>query len=137
MASSVARVSKEDVNVADRDRPIAAHPHRWKWLLAGLVQGLVIAAALFAFLRGWRRDFHVPFTFATDGLFYLMQSKSTADNGWWWFNPMIGAPFGLDQLAFPANSNVNQLVVWLASRLMPNAPTAINLSWIAIVVMSG
>src|SRR5262245_16456312 len=66
-----------------------------------------------------------------------MQSKSTVDNGWWWFNPMVGAPFGLDELAFPANSNVDQLVVWLVSRVVPDALTAINLAWIAIVVLSG
>ena len=42
-----------------------------------------------------------------------MQSKSTIDNGWWWFNPMLGAPFGLDELAFPANSNVDQAIVWV------------------------
>ena len=50
-----------------------------------------------------------------------MQSKSTVDNGWWWFNPMLGAPFGLDELAFPANSNVDQAIVWAVSRFVRNA----------------
>jgi phosphoglycerol transferase len=128
---------KQGVNVVAADSKIALQRYPWKGLLAGLGQAVVIAASLFVFLRGWRRDIHVPFTFATDGLFYLMQSKSTVDNGWWWFNPMVGAPFGLDQLAFPANSNVDQLVVWMVSRLVPDALAAINLSWVLIVVMSG
>ena len=96
-------------------------------LALATVQALLIGVALYVFLRGWRRDFHVPLSFWGDGLFYFMQSKSTVDNGWWWFNPRIGSPFGVDELAFPANSNVDQLIVWAVSRVIPDALTAINL----------
>ena len=72
---------------------------------------------MYVYLRGWRRDFTVPFGFSIDSLFYLMQAKSTVDNGWWWFNPMVGAPLGLDELAFPANGNVDQAIVWIVSRV--------------------
>ena len=79
----------------------------------------------------------MPLSSWADALNYLMQSKSTVDNGWWWFNPMVGAPFGLHQLAFPANSNVDQLIVWAVSRIVPDALTAINFSWVLMIVLSG
>jgi phosphoglycerol transferase len=79
----------------------------------------------------------VPLWFSIDSLFYLMQAKSTIDNGWWWFNPRVGAPFGLDQLAFPANGNVDQVIVWLASVPISDALTAINVAWMVMVVLSG
>jgi len=103
----------------------------------GVGQALLIGAALYVYLHGWRRAIGVPFNFFFDGLFYLMQAKSTIDNGWWWFNPMIGAPFGLDELAFPANGNVDQLIVWIVSRFIHNPLAAINVSWVAMVMVSG
>jgi len=106
-------------------------------LVLALIQANVIGGSLFLYLRGWRRDFHVPLGFTIDSLFYLMQAKSTVDNGWWWFNPMVGAPFGLDELAFPANGNVDQAIVWTVSRFLADAITAINLTWLVMVVLSG
>jgi phosphoglycerol transferase len=102
-----------------------------------LVQPVLIAASLFVYLQGWRRDFRVPLWFSIDSLFYLMQAKSTIDNGWWWFNPRLGVPFGLDNLAFPANGNVDQAIVWLASVPIANALAAINAAWMLMVVLSG
>jgi phosphoglycerol transferase len=116
---------------------LPARSRAWRGLAAAGLQALLIGAALYGFLHGWRRDFHVPLSFWFDGLFYFMQSKSTVDNGWWWFNPMLGSPFGLDQLAFPANSNVDQLIVWAVSRVVPDALTAINLSWVLLIALSG
>ncbi len=102
-----------------------------------LVQAVTIAILLHVLFEGWKRDLGVPIGFATDSLWYLMQSKSTVDNGWWWWNPRLGAPFGLDQLAYPANSTVDQALVWLVSRVVPDVMTAVNLTWAAIVVLSG
>jgi phosphoglycerol transferase len=122
-------------------RSQSSHGPNVSWLFRELqfYVGLaaVIAAVLFLFLRGWKRDFHVPVGFGSDSLLALMQSKSTVDNGWWWFNPMIGAPDGLNQLAFPANSNVDQAIVWVVSRIVSDPLTAINLAWMAMVVLSG
>ena len=43
-------------------------------------------------LGGRGRDFHVPVTFSADALEYLMQTKGTIENGWWWVHPRLGAP---------------------------------------------
>ena len=50
---------------------------------------------------------------------------------------MLGAPFGLDELAFPANNNIDQAVVWAVSRPMRNAAAAINMAWLLMLVLSG
>lgn len=102
-----------------------------------LLQGALILATMYVYLRGWRRDFSVPFGFSIDSLFYLMQAKGTVDNGWWWFNPLVGAPQGLDELAFPANGNVDQAIVWMASLFVSDPLSAINFAWLAMVAVSG
>ena len=102
-----------------------------------MAQALLIASCLYVFLEGWQRDLRIPFDFSTDALFYLMQSKSTVDNGWWWFNPMLGAPTGLNALAFPSNSNADQAIVWAISRVVPHAVRSMNLAWLLMVILSG
>lgn len=100
-------------------------------------QILLIAVLLFVYLRGWDRDFTVPLRFSRDSLSAGMQSKSTVDNGWWWFNPRVGAPFGLDELQYPADSNVDQVIVWVISRGVHDWATAGNLAWFVMVILSG
>lgn len=102
-----------------------------------LVQAVVIAFALYILLEGWHRDIGIPLAFSSDTLWYLMQSKSTVDNGWWWWNPRLGAPYGLDEVAFPSNSTVDQALVWVISRFVPDAFAAVNLTWALVVVLSG
>jgi hypothetical protein len=105
------------------------------WLGAG--QALFIAVSLFALFRGWQRELRFPLAFSSDTLWFLMQSKSTVDNGWWWSNPRLGAPFGLEVLAYPSNSNVDQAIVWAVSRVVTNAIASVNLAWAIMVVLSG
>jgi len=102
-----------------------------------LGQALLIAASLYLLLGGWHRDIRVPLKFSSDSLWFLMQSKSTVDNGWWWSNSRLGAPFALDELAYPSNSNVDQAIVWAVSRFVPDATAAVNLAWAIMVILSG
>src|SRR5262245_17611118 len=90
-----------------------------------LTQSLLIALALFVMCDGWQRDFRVPLGFVSDSLWYLAQAKSTVDSGWWWWNPRLGAPYGLDEVSFPSNSTVDQAVVWVVSRFVTDAFAAI------------
>jgi phosphoglycerol transferase len=50
---------------------------------------------------------------------------------------MLGAPFTFDALAFPANSNVDQAIVWVVARFVRNAMAAVNVAWMIMVVLSG
>jgi phosphoglycerol transferase len=103
----------------------------------GVAQVVVTGASLYFYLGGGRRDWRVPLHFSLDSLIALMQSKSTFDNGWWWFNPMLGAPFGLDSVAFPMNGNVDQAIVWLTSWFVNDAVATTNIAWAVMVVLSG
>lgn len=102
-----------------------------------LTQALLIVVCLYVFLHGWQRDIRVPLRFSVDSLPALMQSKSTLDNGWWWSNPMLGAPYALDERAFPNNSNVDQALVWMAGQGTRNIAAATTLAWTMMVVLSG
>jgi phosphoglycerol transferase len=122
---------------AERQRSQGLSRPALRSALIGLGQALFIAALLYVFLDGRHRDIRVPLHFSSDALLAIAQSKSTSDNGWWWFNPRLGAPHGFDALAFPANSNVDQGIVWAVSRFVPNALAAVNLSWGLMVMLSG
>src|SRR5215831_6094683 len=89
-----------------------------KSVAIALGQALLIAASLYLLLGASHRDLRVPLKFSSDSLWFLMQSKSTVDNGWWWSNSRLGAPFALDELAYPSNSNVDQAIVWAVSRFV-------------------
>jgi phosphoglycerol transferase len=115
--------SEQDAGVRDRSLPI--------------LQVVLITALLFVFIKGWRHDLHVPIRFSSDALVFLMQSKSTLDNGWWWSNPMLGAPFEFHALAFPANTNLDQVIIWLVSRFTSSVGLCINVAWMIMVVLSG
>jgi hypothetical protein len=110
------------------------------WLSAAgmaLGQAILIAAALYLFIGGWKRDLGVPLGFSSDTLWFLMQSKSTLDNGWWWSNPRLGAPFAFDALAYPSNSNVDQSIVWMVGRFVSQPAAVVTLAWTITVVLSG
>lgn len=132
------------VRVANRS-PLVTPEHTvgaaWRPAVRGcaivVAHALFIAAILYLLLGAWHRDIHVPLTFSSDSLWYLMQSKSTVQGGWWWSNQHLGAPFVLDELAYPSNSNVDQAVVWAISRLVPDALAAVNVTWALLVVVSG
>jgi hypothetical protein len=114
--------------------------HRSALRGAPIVLGQAILTTVvlyYFFLGGLSRDLRVPFELSSDSLQALMQSKSTLDNGWWWSNPMLGAPFTFDALAFPANSNVDQAIVWVAGRFVRNPMAAVNAAWMIMVVLSG
>jgi len=113
---------------------------RRRWLiLAGMVGGqlLTIGVTCFIALGGTKRDFRVPFLFESDALVFLEQVKSTIDNGWWWLNPRIGMPHGLNQLLWPSNTNVDQAIVWLVSWLSYGAGTTINGTWMMMLALAG
>jgi phosphoglycerol transferase len=129
----------------ERSTPVSPaddSPPRHRSALRGasivLGQAILTAVVLYFFvLDGRHRDIRVPFHFSIDTLQALMQSKSTLDNGWWWSNSMLGAPFTFDALAFPANSNVDQAIVWVVGRFIGNPLAAVNVAWMVMVVLSG
>jgi phosphoglycerol transferase len=118
-------------------RPVAIDKTLRLNILTALGQASLIGIILFVALEGWRRDFYVPLVFSSDSLVVLMQTKSTMDHGWWWSNPMLSAPSTFHALAFPANANVDQFIVFLISRFTHSVGLCINLAWICMLILSG
>jgi hypothetical protein len=118
---------------------IRAVERRTRLAAAGMAlgQAFLIATALYLFLGGWKRDLGVPLGFSSDTLWFLMQSKSTLDNGWWWSNPRLGAPFAFDALAYPSNSNVDQSIVWMVGWFVSQPAAVVTLAWAITVIASG
>jgi hypothetical protein len=100
-------------------------------------QAVLIGVIVFLALDGWLRDFHIPIVFSSDSLVFLMQTKSTMDHGWWWSNSMLSAPSTFHALAFPANTNVDQFIVFVVSRFTHSVGLCINLTWIFLLILSG
>lgn len=113
-------------------RSSSAPGARWfGWLVPPVVALLVVGFEL-----GAGSDlFRVPLSYSGDGLFYLGQTKSTIDHGWWWSNPSIGAPFGYPALIFPQNANVDQAIIWLIARFSHDLGVVQNVGWMAMIAL--
>lgn len=103
---------------------------------AALQAALIVGAAVLM-LGGGRRDFDVPLRFSGDGLIFQALSKGTYDNGWWWHNPWLSAPSSYDALAFPANANVDQALVRVASLFARSPALALTVAWIGSLALGG
>ncbi len=73
---------------------------------------VVLSALVLCFLlKLWRADLHVPFHYNGDALLHAMFIKGIVDHGWYWQNPSLGAPGGLQMYDFPAVDNSAAVVI--------------------------
>jgi len=98
--------------------------------------GLAVSGYLYVALRMRVYGMGAPLRFGGDSLVYLAQIKATIENGWWWFNPAIGAPQGFEALLFPSNSNVDQALVWILRWFSRDAMAVANATWMLLVGLS-
>ena len=87
-------------------------------------------------LGGTAWNARVPIAAAGDASFYLAQSKTTLDHGWWWWNPSLGLPLEYPPLIFGQTTNVDQALVWLVGRFTSDVGLAVNVTWIAMLALS-
>jgi phosphoglycerol transferase len=85
---------------------------------------------LCVFFKIWRADLRVPFYYSGDSLFYSMFIRTTLDQGWYWQNPAIGAPGGLQLYDFPGLDNSVAVVLVLFSIFTHNAMLVLNLFYL-------
>ena len=81
-------------------------------------------------------DARVPIAAGGDASFYLAQSKTTLDHGWWWWNPSLGLPVEYPPLIFGQTTNVDQALVWIAGRFTSDVGLAVNITWIGMLALS-
>ena len=78
----------------------------------------------------WNCNLRVPFTYFGDGLVTSIAIKGTIEQGWWWFNPALGAPTGLNLGAFPAMDNTQFLLMKAISLITSDYALTLNLFYL-------
>lgn len=78
----------------------------------------------------WQSDLRVPFTYFGDAVWTSLAIKGTIEHGWWWFNPSLGAPAGLNFGAFPAMDNTHFLIIKAISFITGNYAVTLNLFYL-------
>ena len=101
----------------------------------GVPPALVILVVWLTF-GGPAWDARVPIAAGGDATFYLSQSKTTLDHGWWWWNPSLGLPLEYPPLIFGQTTNVDQALVWIVGRFTSDVGLAVNVTWILMLALS-
>jgi phosphoglycerol transferase len=96
---------------------------------------LAAYGVLFHSLRLRERDLRVPLEYAGDGLFYTVVAKAVSEDGFSRFE-RLGAPFGMDLADWPTGMLFDFSVLGLLTRFLGEAGLALNLYWIASVVLT-
>jgi len=81
-------------------------------------------------MRLWQGDLLIPFTYFGDAVWTSLAIKGSIDHGWWWFNPSLGAPAGLNFGAFPAMDNTQFLIIKAISLITGNYAVTLNLFYL-------
>ncbi|WP_319580480.1 hypothetical protein [uncultured Methanospirillum sp.] len=79
-------------------------------------------------MNGARLD--VPYTYDGDGLEYNLLVKTTIENGWWFENPMTGAPGTLEMYDYAIGSNLDLLIMKILSLFSGNYAVVMNVYYI-------
>lgn len=75
----------------------------------------------------WRADLRIPFTYTGDSYVYSMFIKGIVDNGWYYHNPSVGAPAGLEMYDFPLPDTFHFLTLKLLSLFTSDHALILNL----------
>src|SRR5262249_36140078 len=102
----------------------------------GVAQAALVLGILYLALGGSHRDFRVPLQYSEDALEYLMQTHGTIQTGWWWAQPHLGAPGVFEQVTYPSNTTVDQLVVRIVAWFAREPGLCLNLTWMLLVALS-
>ena len=89
---------------------------------AAALSGLLLVFAL----RLWQADLGVPMHYGWDTLTNLAWVKGVAENGWFLFNPSLGAPFELDMRDFPLLDNLHFLLIKLLALTTHDPAVLVN-----------
>jgi phosphoglycerol transferase len=81
-------------------------------------------------MKLWKADFHVPFSYGLDSLFYSTVIKGTIENGWYLQNSSLGAPGTANLHDFPIPDGVNFLLIKLLSLIRSDYPWVLNVFYL-------
>ncbi|MGH2997277.1 MAG: hypothetical protein ACRDM9_13255, partial [Gaiellaceae bacterium] len=97
-------------------------------LLYGAAAAVLSLAGAVYFLSLWEADLRVPFTYFGDVNLQHFLVKSVIDQGWFYENDLVGAPYGHELYDYPVLSGetLNVVVIWLLGLLGFGSAAAMN-----------
>ncbi|MEK3911526.1 hypothetical protein NSU08_09525 [Paenibacillus sp. FSL H7-0331] len=84
-------------------------------------------AILIFLMQLWKANLSVPLDYNADGLFSTIMVKGLIENGWYFNNKYLGAPFGLEMYDFPMADNFHFFIMKLISLFIPDYASVLNL----------
>lgn len=104
--------------------------HRIKRASQYITAAILSALILCFLLKLWRADLEVPFHYNGDAFLHSMFIKGIVDNGWYWQNPSLGAPNGLQMYDFPAVDNSAAAIIALLGLFSNNPFVVLNIFYL-------
>lgn len=101
-----------------------------------LAQACLTVVSTAVILRLWKANLRIPFEYLGDTVFELALAKSIADGGWTWFIERLGAPFGLEIVAFPQNITFSSLVMKGIAIFTSDPGLILNGFWLLAVTLT-
>ena len=98
---------------------------------------LILFATLSFVLQLWRADLNSPFAYSDDGFLFSSIIKNTLDQGIYFKNPHLGAPFGAEYYDFPMADGVSFLLIGFFSLFTPHYAAVYNLIYLAGFFLAG
>jgi phosphoglycerol transferase len=102
-------------------------------LLASLLPPVFICLAFDISLE----NYHLPFTYESDGLLILSLIKTTLQNGWYLNNPFLGSPFLQQHFDFPLPEGFLLLIIKFLGLLSKDPFTVLNLFYLSSYSLVG
>ena len=95
------------------------------------IAAAILCALILCFLlKLWRADLRVPLHYNGDALIHTMFIKGIVENGWYWQNPRLGAPGGLQMYDIPAVDNSAALVLKFIGVFVKNPFLILNIFYL-------
>jgi hypothetical protein len=96
------------------------------YLLTALISTALAALAL----QLWKADFRVPLLYRGDALPTGAHFKTVIEQGWYEWQPLLGAPYGQNYHDFPTADNLHMIAARLIGFVVPDWAIAMNVYFV-------
>lgn len=107
-----------------------------KFIFFWLLQFVLVLIIATCALQLWSINFHVPFNYRGDTLWFMMSVKGMVDNGWTYQIPQLSAPFSLSVAGFPSMTNLDWGIMKIISFAINDAGAILNIFWLFSFVLT-
>ena len=115
-----------------RPAPLAWIADQWRrsdWMTY-VITFIVTTVATITSHELWNAKLNVPFNYTGDAIPTGAHFKTVAEQGWYEYQPLLGAPTGQTYHDFPTADNLNFMFARVLGFVTPDWPTAMNLYYL-------